>query len=141
MIDQADAFGVPKAIRSAPKDALEKVVESRLHKRIRAIGGHSWKFVSVSNRGVSDRIVVYKGRVVFVEVKRTGKTLSPLQKTFRQKIIDNECEYETVCGLEGVDSFVKKLRAESSMFSVFMRSLRSMVAAFKGDGCVPKDKM
>ncbi|MDU5594182.1 MAG: VRR-NUC domain-containing protein, partial [Escherichia coli] len=38
-----------------------------------------WKFVSPGRRGVPDRIVIRPGSVAFVEVKRKGGRVSPLQ--------------------------------------------------------------
>jgi len=61
---------------------LEKDLERYLVKRVKDAGGRAYKFVSPSNRGVSDRIVCLPGRTIFVELKRTGGALSPLQKLF-----------------------------------------------------------
>jgi hypothetical protein len=61
---------------------LEKAVESYFRKAVAAAGGVAFKFVSPSHRGVSDRIVCLHGQTWFVELKRPGGRLSPLQRVF-----------------------------------------------------------
>lgn len=39
-----------------------------------------YKFTSPQRRGVPDRILLYKGRVMFLELKAPGKMPSPLQE-------------------------------------------------------------
>lgn len=39
-----------------------------------------YKFVSPGNRGVPDRLIVAKGKVLFLELKKKGKKPSPLQE-------------------------------------------------------------
>lgn len=59
----------------------EKQVEAKLVAAVKRAGGVAYKFSSPSRRGVPDRIVVLPGgRPVFVEVKRPGGKLSPLQE-------------------------------------------------------------
>ena len=61
---------------------LEKAVEAYFRKAVEARGGVAFKFVSPSHRGVSDRIVCLQGQTWFVELKRPGGRLSPLQRVF-----------------------------------------------------------
>ena len=61
---------------------LEKAVEAYFRKAVAAAGGVAFKFVSPSHRGVSDRIVCLQGQTWFVELKRPGGRLSPLQRVF-----------------------------------------------------------
>ena len=54
---------------------LEKAIEQKLYKRIKAIGGECEKFTSPGRRSVPDRLVTLPGgRIVFVELKSCGKT-------------------------------------------------------------------
>jgi hypothetical protein len=58
------------------EDYFVWVVEKKLQ-------GKAWKFVSPSNRGVSDRIACLPdGSTWFVELKRKGGKLSKLQQLF-----------------------------------------------------------
>ena len=53
---------------------LEKDVEAKLNKPIRALGGLCLKFTSPAFTGVPDRIILLPGGVVrFVETKQPGK--------------------------------------------------------------------
>lgn len=97
-------------------DRLERDVEKRFALKIKSIGGISWKFVSVNNRGVADRIVLYKGRTIYTELKRTSGKLSPLQKVFRGKVLDNLGEYVTIYGDHGVDNFIEQLTGSFKRF-------------------------
>jgi len=125
---------VPDVIKKAKKAPLEKHVEARLVARVKAAGGISWKFVSVNNRGVSDRIVLIDGRTIYTELKRDGGKMTPLQKVFRQKVLDNGGEYALVEGMDGVDAFMKKLKADGSMWRTFAHSVWAMIVKFKGEG-------
>lgn len=57
----------------------ERDVERYLIKECEKRGWLCWKFVSPGRRGVPDRIVIRPGSVAFVEVKRKGGRISPLQ--------------------------------------------------------------
>ena len=57
----------------------ERDVERYLIKECEKRGWLCWKFVSPGRRGVPDRIVIRPGGVAFVEVKRKGGRVSPLQ--------------------------------------------------------------
>ena len=57
----------------------ERDVERYLIKECEKRGWLCWKFVSPGRRGVPDRVVIRSGGVAFVEVKRKGGRVSPLQ--------------------------------------------------------------
>lgn len=101
---------VPEVIKKSKKSPLEKKVEERLRVKVKAMGGYSWKFVSPNNRGVSDRVVIYKGRVIFVEVKRDKGKMTALQQTFRERVFSHGGEFTCVYGFDGVDGFIEKLK-------------------------------
>ena len=58
----------------------EKIIEDYLRDQVKAMGGKAYKFVSPGNAGVPDRLVCLPaGKVLFVELKGTGKKSTPLQ--------------------------------------------------------------
>lgn len=58
----------------------EKQVEKYLRERIKALGGRAYKWVSPGNTGVPDRIVIIRGKVLFLELKGEKGTLTTNQK-------------------------------------------------------------
>lgn len=57
----------------------EAVIERYLQRHCKEAGILCWKFISPSNAGVPDRVLMFNGRVVFVELKAPGKKPRPLQ--------------------------------------------------------------
>ena len=61
---------------------LEKELERKLVKKIKAIGGIALKFISPGFDGMPDRLLLMPGgRIAFVEVKRHGEKPRPLQES------------------------------------------------------------
>lgn len=58
---------------------LERDIEAYLVKRCKEIGAHRDKFVSPQRRAVPDDLIIFNGRVLFVEVKATGACPTPAQ--------------------------------------------------------------
>lgn len=52
---------------------LERDIEAYLVKRCKEIGALVDKFTSPQRRSVPDRMITFSGRVLFVELKATGK--------------------------------------------------------------------
>lgn len=92
---------------------LEKDIESWLNKRVREIGGISFKFVSPNNPGVPDRIYIFPGgRVYFVELKTEMGRMSNIQKWQRQRLQDMGCRFHLVKGMEQAKEFINDLKHE-----------------------------
>lgn len=52
----------------------ESEIESHLKRRVEALGGKCWKWVSPGRLGVPDRILILPGGIIwFVETKAPGK--------------------------------------------------------------------
>jgi hypothetical protein len=86
---------------------LEREIERYLVKRVAQIGGKAYKFVSPSNRGVSDRIVCLPdGTTHFIELKRPGGKVSPLQRAFMQEMAQLNQNYEILWSKEEVDQWI-----------------------------------
>ena len=88
---------------------MEKQIEAYLVKRIKALGGVAYKFVSPAHRGVADRIVCLPGGVVwFVELKTEGGRLSPLQKIFADEMARLNQNYACLWSKEDVDTWIQQ---------------------------------
>lgn len=60
---------------------LERELEEKFRRRVKAAGGKAYKFVSPGNDGVPDRLVVLPGgRIGFVELKQEGRRPTALQQ-------------------------------------------------------------
>lgn len=91
----------------ATQKILERDIEAYFVRRVRDIGGKAFKFVSPTNRGVSDRLVVLPGnRVWFVEVKQMGGRLTPLQRIFAEDVKALGCNYAIIWSKGDADAFV-----------------------------------
>ena len=86
---------------------LEKDIEKYLVKCVAQAGGKAYKFVSPSNRGVSDRIVCLPdGSTHFIELKRPGGKLSELQRRFAIEMMTLGQKYEVLWSKEEVDKWI-----------------------------------
>jgi hypothetical protein len=86
---------------------LEKDIEKYFVKRVQAVGGKAYKFVSPSNRGVSDRVVCFAdGSTHFVELKRPGGKLSPLQQRFASDMREMNQNYACLWSTQDVDEWI-----------------------------------
>jgi len=89
----------------------EKEIEAHFVKRVKALGGYSYKFRSVTQRGVADRIVCLpNGQTWFVELKKPGGRLSPLQEIFAEQMATTGQHYAVLWSKEDVDGWERKIK-------------------------------
>ena len=89
----------------------EKEIEAYFVKRVKALGGYSYKFRSVTQRGVADRIACLpNGQTWFVELKQPGGRLSPLQEIFAEQMATARQHYAVLWSKEGVDSWAERIK-------------------------------
>lgn len=89
---------------------LESAVENYLTKRVRKLGGQSYKFVSPGNAGVPDRIILLPGgQIAFVEMKAPGKKATPKQLHQIRKIKNLGQVALVIDCKEGVDEFIREV--------------------------------
>ena len=85
---------------------LEKQIERALVRRVKDLGGLCEKFVSPGRRSVPDRIVTLPGgRIIFVELKATGKRPTLLQMRDHQRRRDLGCDVRVIDNLDDVKVF------------------------------------
>lgn len=81
----------------------EAVLERKCCEFAKANGWLAYKFVSPSQAGVPDRLFIRASAVIFVEFKRVGEQLRPLQ----QRVIDNmRLHGATVHVIRRVEEFI-----------------------------------
>lgn len=88
---------------------IESRVEHYLVSKITRIGGLCLKFCSTGQAGVPDRVVIYDGRVVFVELKRPGEEPRALQKAVAKKLRKAGGYVYCLSTLEQVDRFTRDI--------------------------------
>lgn len=88
---------------------LEKFLEQKLVRRVKAAGGLCLKWSSPGAAGVPDRIVLLPGgRVIFVEMKRPkGGRLSDLQKWWAHELLDRGFAYDCIWDEQDLQLFVE----------------------------------
>jgi hypothetical protein len=89
----------------------EKEIEAYFVKRVKALGGYSYKFRSVTQRGVADRIACLpNGQTWFVELKKPGGRLSPLQEIFAENMAEMNQNYALLWSKEDVDAWAERIK-------------------------------
>jgi len=92
------------------KPIPESKIENYLKKRVEKIGGKCFKMIPTYNNGMPDRQVLYKGRVIFVEVKKATKTPRKLQAVFMKELNKNGFETRVIDCKEEVDELINDLQ-------------------------------
>lgn len=91
----------------------EKDLEEWLNKKIRELGGLSYKFTSPNCPGVPDRIYIFPGGIIyFVELKTEFGTFSKMQKRQLAILDQYGCRVRKVKGLKQAKEFLKELESE-----------------------------
>jgi hypothetical protein len=88
----------------------EKAIEDYLKKRVREIGGKCIKMLPTFESGIPDRQILYRGRAVFVELKKEGKEARPLQVVYMQELNKHGFETRVIDTKEQVDELINALQ-------------------------------
>lgn len=73
-------------MKNTEKYHSEKYLEKTLKEEVKKIGGLCIKLHSSTDAGMPDRLILHRGKAVFVELKSKGKKLSPLQEHYRKRL-------------------------------------------------------
>jgi hypothetical protein len=88
---------------------IEKEIELHFVKSVKALGGFAYKFRSVSQRGVADRIACMpNGEAWFVELKKPGGRLSALQEIFAEEMAHTRQHYACLWSKQQVDDWCSR---------------------------------
>lgn len=88
---------------------LERDIEAYLVKRCKEIGALCDKFVSPQRRAVPDRLITFGGRVLFVELKATGKKPTEAQVRDHERRRAAGAEVVWLDSKAGVDELIDAL--------------------------------
>ena len=89
----------------------EKVLERKLCKRVKELGGHAYKFVSPNQRGVPDRLCILpNGVTVFVELKTTGKKPTKLQELCMTELRGLGQRCEVIDSSEKLNDLISRIK-------------------------------
>jgi len=87
----------------------ESQIEAYFCKAVQRLGGTAYKFKSVNHRGVADRIACMpNGEAWFVEIKKQGGRLSPLQALFADEMIRLGQHYACLWSKEEIDQWASE---------------------------------
>lgn len=89
----------------------ESEIEAYLVKRVRELGGITYKFTSPGRNAVPDRIVLLHGRVGFIELKAPGKRPTEAQYAEHARIRLQGCFADWADTKERVDLVLEALAA------------------------------
>ena len=89
----------------------ESEIETYLVWVVTGLGGRTYKFRSVTQRGVADRVVCLPdGTTWFIELKAPKGRLSPLQRLFADQMQELKQRYACLWTKEQVDEWARSLR-------------------------------
>lgn len=91
---------------------LERDIEAYLVKRCKEIGALADKFTSPQRRSVPDRLITFGGRVLFVELKATGKKPTEAQVRDHERRRENGAEVVWLDSCAAVDAMVLRLKQD-----------------------------
>lgn len=93
---------------------LETEIEAHLVRRVKELGGECRKVQWVNRRGAPDRVVMLRGRIVWIETKAPGKAKSfPVNAHERQQKREHDrmrAQGQKVYVLDDCDEIDKLLR-------------------------------
>lgn len=96
---------------------LERDIEAYLVKRCKEIGALADKFTSPQRRSVPDRLITFGGRVLFVELKATGKKPTEAQVRDHERRRAAGAEVVWLDSKEQVDRLIWDLRSDQSVWT------------------------
>lgn len=89
----------------------EKLIERKLREGVRQLGGMAIKITSPSFTGLPDRMVLMPGgRIWYVELKTTGRSLSPRQRQVASELKELGFDVRKIDNQLGLDNFFNELK-------------------------------
>jgi len=94
------------------KPEREAAIEKYFCWAVSSIGGKTYKFKSISQRGVADRVACLpNGETWFVELKRPkGGVLAPMQELFAESMVALKQRYALLNTVESINEWSAKIK-------------------------------
>lgn len=87
----------------------EKAIERHLVQSMTAMGGLCIKLLCSQFIGLPDRMCIFPGgKIIFVELKTTGKKPRRIQKIIHDKLRATGARVEVIDSVRGVDEFIQR---------------------------------
>ena len=87
--------------------ALERNIERKLVRGVKAMGGIAYKWVSPGNTGVPDRIVIFPdGTIEFAELKTETNKPTPIQTAQMKRLQHMNCVVYVLRGETAVNEYL-----------------------------------
>lgn len=98
-------------LKALPTHKKESTIEAYLVQEVRKLGGKAYKFTSPSQRGVPDRIVIFRNCMpIFVELKAEGGKLSKLQEVEIAYLLEMGQNVCVCVGKNGVNELLRTIK-------------------------------
>lgn len=92
--------------------AAEKIIEQKLVRAVKMMGGLAPKFVSPGLDGVPDRIILLPGgKMAFAELKADGKKLRPLQVRRKRQLEALGFSVYCIDGVEQIGGVINEIQS------------------------------
>ena len=88
----------------------ERVIEGYLFQECKKLGALCVKMEPRYNAGIPDRLVIYMGMTVFVEVKAPGKLPTERQLRYHRKLLGVGMGVVVIDTKPKVDTFIEQLK-------------------------------
>lgn len=96
--------------RITEKPSSEKVLERRLLREVKKRGGYCIKLLPWLETGLPDREVILPGGLhLYVELKSTGKIMTPKQLVWRNRLVALGHEHWVIDGEKAYNCLVKRM--------------------------------
>ena len=83
---------------------LERDIEKYMVSRCTELGVLCYKFTSPQRRNVPDRILIYHGHTIFVELKATGKKPNAGQLRAHERLAEHSYYVTVIDSIQGVEN-------------------------------------
>lgn len=87
----------------------ESIVETYFKKQTKLAGGLPLKFISPSQNGVPDQIVLFNGKTYYAEIKAPGEKPRPDQIALHKKFLKHGVTVYVIDSKSDVDNFIKNI--------------------------------